>query len=215
MTMSRTELVRIEADRPDEAIVDRAADLVSRGCLLVVPTETRYGLLTRADDKQSVQRLYGVKRRPMTVPTAVFLRNYGSIVGYGETNQMMDTLADAFLPGPLTLVTSATTGMGAPVVVAGKIGIRVSSAPFMASLMERVECPLTATSANISGEPEPRTAAEIKEILGEAVDLYVDVGILDGPVSTVVDCTQAEIRVLRQGSISTKSIREALARTVQ
>ena len=78
-----------------------------------------------------------------------------------------------------------------------------------------MEYPLTATSANISGESESRTAAEIQEILGEAVDMYVDAGILDGPVSTVVDCTQAEIRVLRQGSISTKTIREALARTMQ
>ncbi|HUV31480.1 MAG TPA: L-threonylcarbamoyladenylate synthase [Acidobacteriota bacterium] len=207
-----TELVAVNPASPDEAVIERAAGLLSEGGLLVVPTETRYGLLTRFDRPESLVRLYRVKRRPTTVPTALFLTGYEEFSQYGKRSSITDRLAVAFLPGPLTLVVEATTDPGEPVVVAGKIGLRVSSSRIVASLLQSVGVPLTATSANISGQTGSETATDIAAALGPEVDLYLDAGRLAGPVSTVVDCSGGHARILREGAISAPMIERALDR---
>lgn len=208
--MRKIEFVAVDAASPDKTVIDRVAAQLRQGGLVVAPTETRYGLLARADNDRALERLYKAKRRSRKLPTALFIEDYVSVQAYGETNETTDRLASAFLPGPLTLVLKAVAGSLQSVVVAGKIGIRVSSSSIISSLLEQVDFPLTATSANISGEPEKETATEIAEVFGESVDLYLDAGPLAGPVSTVVDCSQGTAQVIRDGAVSERRIRRAL-----
>ena len=208
--MRRIELVAVDAGSPDQNVIDRVAALLRQGGLVVAPTETRYGLLARADNNRTLGRLYKAKRRSRDVPTALFVKDYESVSEYGETNETTDRLASAFLPGPLTLVLRAIAGSHQSVVVAGKVGIRVSSSPVISSLLEQVDFPLTATSANVSGEPENETATEIATVFGESVDTYLDVGPLAGPVSTVIDCSHGTVQVVREGAISERRVRQVL-----
>jgi L-threonylcarbamoyladenylate synthase len=208
--MRRIEIVAVDAGSPDQTVIDRVAALLHRGGLVVAPTETRYGLLARADNERAIERLYKVKRRSRKVPTALFIEDYESVPVYGETNETTDRLASAFLPGPLTLVLKAVAGLHQSVVVAGKVGIRVSSSPVISSLLEQVDFPLTATSANLSGEQEMETADEIAAVFGECVDICLDAGPLAGPVSTVIDCSQGAAQVIRDGAVSERRIRRAL-----
>ena len=208
--MKRIELVAVDAGSPDQTVIDRVATLLRQGGLVVAPTETRYGLLARADNDRTLGRLYQAKRRSLDVPTALFLEDYESVSEYGETNKTTDRLASAFLPGPLTLVLRAVAGSCQSVVVDGKVGIRVSSSHVISSLLEQVDFPLTATSANISGEKENQTAIEIAAVFGESVDLYLDAGPLAGPASTVIDCSQGTAQVLREGAVSVRRIRQVL-----
>jgi len=208
--MRRIELVAVDAGSPDQTVIDRVAALLCKGGLVVAPTETRYGLLARADNDRALELLYKAKRRSRKVPTALFIKDYESVSVYGETNETTDKLASAFLPGPLTLVLKAVAGSHQSVVVNGKVGIRVSSSPVISSLLTQVDFPLTATSANISGEPEKETADEIAAVFGESVDMYLDAGPLVGPVSTVIDCSQGKAQVIRDGAVSERRIRRLL-----
>lgn len=196
----------IEYSTPDQEIVGRAASILGEGGLIVAPTETRYGLLARADSSEAVTRLYSIKGRPITLPTAIFVSDIDGISNYGPLNAAARRLAEKFLPGPLTLVIGATADLGEPLVVDKKIGIRLSSAPFIRSLLEKIDFPVTATSANLSGDRELETVDEIARAFGGKIDLYVDVGVLDNPVSTVVDASKDSPIVLRTGAIAESEI---------
>lgn len=200
----------IEFASPDAATVDSAATILADGGLVVAPTETRYGLLARADKPAVLTRLYAVKGRPAMVPTAVFVRDLKDMAIYGEVNQAARRLAEKFLPGPLTLVVKASIKYSEPLVIDGKIGLRWSSAPFIAQLLEQIDFPITATSANPSGEEEFDTVDEIARVFGGKIDLYVDVGVLDNPVSTVVDVSGDSPVVLRSAAVSDSEIQDVL-----
>lgn len=204
--MTSGEVVTIDPQAPDQQTIERVTDLIKNNGLVVAPTETRYGLLVRADRPENVKRMYGVKMRDMNLPTAIFVNCRDDLAEYLLMNELAKLLAEKFLPGPLTLVGESVSSLKAPVVIDGKIGLRVSSSRLMVALTKSVRLPLSATSANRSGQPELVTCLEIVNSLGEAVDLYLDAGRLEGDVSTVVDISQRPPRLLREGAISSGEI---------
>jgi L-threonylcarbamoyladenylate synthase len=203
-------IVRVDPRNPLEAELSMTAELLRSGGLVVAPTETRYGLLIRADRPESLQRLFTVKGRSVLQPTSVFVADIAGAAKLARISESAAKLAKAFLPGPLTLVLPAAVVWEPPLVVDGKIGIRISSSPVIAGLVARVDAPLTATSANRSGSPDLATPAEIQAVFGAEVDLYLDGGELMNETSTVVDCTGPEIIVLRRGAIDESEIKRVL-----
>ncbi len=199
-------IVKIDPKSPDRALIDRAAGLLRDGAVVVAPTETRYGLLARADSQQALDRLYRLKNRPVSMPTAIFVGSIDEMAGHAEMNTVAEQVAAAFLPGPLTLILRARTPGNAPVVVASKIGLRISSSPVIANLVDACDFPLSATSANRSGESESVSAEDVAAVFPEGVDLILDAGNLELPPSTVVDCSDGEVRVLREGAISREQL---------
>ena len=195
---------------PDPTVIDMAAGVLRNGGLVVAPTETRYGLLARTDDDQAVKRVYDVKGRSMDQPTAIFVDSVENLSVHGRLTPVSRFLASRYLPGPLTLNVKAVNDQGEPLVVDGKIGLRVSPSPVVAMLLERTDFPLTATSANLSGYSNASTVNEIAKMLGDNVDLYIDGGELNASPSTVVDCTEDSVRVLREGAIPPSEIMASL-----
>lgn len=208
--MNSPRIETVDFSTPDRAVVERVAAVLAEGGLAVAPTETRYGLLARADRGDAVGRLYSVKGRPVKLPTAIFARDIDHAATYGELTPTARRLAEKFLPGPLTLVLEATRDLGEPLVVEGKIGIRVSSAPFIEMLLDQVDFPVTATSANPSGQDDYDSVEEIARAFGGKVDMYIDVGVLDNRVSTVVDASGESAIVLREGAVSAGDIASTL-----
>lgn len=200
--------------QPEEAVVSRTASVLRSGGLVVAPTETRYGLLGRADKPETIARLYAIKGRPASLPTAIFVPSLEAIAIYGVMTPAATAIARRFLPGPLTLVLRAVKDMGVPLVVDGHIGIRYSSAPFIVALLKQLDFPITATSANLSGAKDCSTVNEIARAFGGKVDLYVDSGVLDNPVSTVVDVSGDSPVVLRPGAITENAIEGVLKHQV-
>lgn len=186
--------------------------MIADGGLVVAPTETRYGLLVRGDNDAAVDRLFELKGRQFTSPTALFVANKSDIARLGYVTPIAQDLIDEYLPGPLTLVLAARVDWRAPRVVDGKIGIRYSSSHLIGQLVEAVEAPLTATSANLSGHPNRETIHDIQTDFGERVDLYIDGGSLTGPVSTVVECVDSSYRILRAGAIPIEEIERIAGR---
>lgn len=199
--MSDVRVEKIDPQEPSQAMIEQAVGVLDAAGLVVAPTETRYGLLARADKKMPAERLAHAKRRAANKPISVFVGTVEMIVHYAELNPTAQRLARFFLPGPLTLVLRAIGKWHPMIAPVGKIGVRVSSSPVIQALMERVDYPVTATSANISGDEENETVEQIVEAFGEDVDLYLDSGSLTGMPSTVIDCSQEPPVVLREGAI--------------
>ncbi len=200
----------VDVGAPDSEIISRAVDVLTADGLIVAPTETRYGLLARADKADVVEKVYRAKKRALSEPIAIFVGSLEMITHYAQLNPPAQFLASLFLPGPLTLVLSGLPQWCGPVARDGKVGIRISPAPVICEITERVGFPLTATSANISGAAEPSSIDEIFHALGSAIDLYLDGGVLDGALSTVVDCSGDNPRILRKGAIDEREIIRAL-----
>jgi L-threonylcarbamoyladenylate synthase len=181
--------------------------------LVVAPTDTRYGLLARADNVEALDLLRRVKMRGEHHAVAVFARSRAEIEQWGEVNERTARLIETFLPGPLTLVLKAKVDWPSPAVVNGRLGIRWSSSPLIQKLLAEIDTPITATSANLSGRAENERVQEIREDFGDAVAVYLDAGVLKGAISTVVDCTRDKLVVLRGGAIAAEDIDAAADRT--
>ena len=199
--------------RPDSRVILDVVRALEDDLTVVMPTETQYALSMRADRENAPEKIGRIKKRSGVVPAAVFVKDIQMAELFCEVSDMARRLAARFLPGPLTLVLSARAGQRA--VAAGfasedGFGIRISSSPLVAALMAKTPFPVTATSANISGEISPATVNEIAKVLGDDVDLYVDGGPCRGVVpSTVLKVTDT-VSVLRHGAIPEAEIRRFL-----
>jgi len=189
----------------DDAVGRAAAvEVLRTGGIVAIPTDTVYGVAVALETPGGVERLFHVKRRPPDKGIVLLLGDAAQAGSIGIIGPAAAALGDAFWPGALTVVvprrpdasiSAALTG-GAPT-----IGLRVPDHPAPRALAEGVG-PLPTTSANVSGLPEARNAAEIMAQLGEAIDLVLDGGPAHGgPASTVVDCTGDRPEVRRVGAI--------------
>lgn len=184
-----------------ESGVDAAADavleaLAGPGAVVLLPTETVYGLVCRADDAAARQRIYDLKDRDASKPLGWFVADWRMLAGYGvHLEGLPEQLAARHCPGPITIIAPRQDG--------GTTGFRVPDHPLVLAVLRRIGCPLAQTSANHSGHPNALTVqAALAELSGDAA-LAVDGGPIapDALASTVVDATGKEPRVLRRGAL--------------
>jgi L-threonylcarbamoyladenylate synthase len=204
----------------DREEIDRAADLLRTGRLVVFPTETVYGLGANALDAEAVARVYVVKRRPATSPLIVHVASIEMAKSLAsDWPESADRLARRFWPGPLTLVLpTAQAGTPAPgcpaerssaiipaIVTAGlpTIALRLPAHPIALALIRAAGIPLAAPSANRFTELSPTTADHVRHSLGSEVDLILDGGPCEvGIESAVISLTGPHPTLLRPGGIS-------------
>jgi len=198
------------------AAVARAAALILQGKLVAFPTETVYGLGADATSSQAVARIYSAKRRPLFNPLICHVCDQAAAQREGLFSDAALTLADAFWPGPLTLVVPAAPTISVcELARAGlaTIALRVPSHPVAWQLVQRVGRPIAAPSANPSGTVSATTAAHVLADFGEQVDMVLDGGATAiGLESTIVACDRENVGVLRPGGISRAAIEAALSR---
>lgn len=201
---------RIDPSDVPEAVVSQAVEILRDGGLVVSPTETRYGILARADRRDVLEKVYSAKGRDVNKPTSLLVEMPHEVGMLGKINRPAGLLIKAFLPGPLTLVVPSLKQWFPPAVVDGKVGVRCSPMPLVGALARAVDVSLTATSANLAGSGDFDTVDEIEKAFGDQIDLYIDAGPLTGPTSTVVDCSTEEPVILREGAIERGRIEAAL-----
>ena len=164
--------------------------------MVLLPTETVYGLVCRADDAAARQRIYDLKDRDASKPLGWFVADWRMLAGYGvRLEGLPEQLAARHCPGPITIIAPRQDG--------GTTGFRVPDHPLVLAVLRRIGCPLAQTSANHSGHPNALTVqAALAELSGDAA-LAVDGGPIapDALASTVVDATGKEPRVLRRGAL--------------
>lgn len=208
-----TILLTIDPRNPEPEKIAAAVAILRRGGVIACPTETFYGLGANAGDETAVERVFAVKGRAFSNPVSVIVAAEADILPLvAEVPETARKLMKHFWPGPLTIVFKAAACVSPRLTAgAGKIGIRVSSHPVAALIARELGAPLTATSANLSGEPENATAAGVRASLGNLPDAIVDSGETPGaPGSTILDVTVFPHRILREGAISATLIDAAL-----
>jgi len=197
-------------------MTDAVAALTAGG-LIVYPTETFYGVGARALDAAAVRRVAALKERlgdaGAAKPIALIAADQAMAMRLvTRVPSAARALMDRFWPGPLTLVLPARDDL--PVELAagtGRVGIRASSHPLARALAAAVDQPITATSANRAGAPPACDVASARGALGDAVDVYLDGGVLaGGSGSTVLLVDDDVARVIRAGAISIAALRAAL-----
>ncbi len=209
-TMSDSLLLKIDLSTPDASAVALACQALNNGELLVAPTETQYGILARVDNTAALEKLFELKGRDRNKPLSIFVKKIGQLKDYAEMSQMSELIAGKFLPGPLTLVLRSKRDFGKLITREGKTGFRLSANPLIQQILEKIEVPVTATSANFSGSPASESAMSIKERFGSKIAVYLDGGRLNNPASTVVEVIDDKINFLREGAISKTDILAAI-----
>lgn len=182
------------------AQLDRAASALEDGELVVYPTETVYGLGGDALDPGTVERVFAAKRRNREKPLSMAVPDLETAFRYTTPTERERAFAEQFLPGPVTLVLERTSTVP-DVLTAGRdrVGVRVPDHDIALALLDRV-APITATSANVSGESSARRVADLDDAIREAVAVVLDGGETPGGGSTVVDVSRGEIH--RRGPLA-------------
>jgi L-threonylcarbamoyladenylate synthase len=192
--------------------VDEAVGAALRGELIVMPTDTVYGIGTRPDRPDATAALFAAKARPRDLELPVLVPSAAAAADLAVMDERALRLAAGVWPGALTLVLPRTDESGSwdlggdPATV----GVRVPHHPLALAVLGGTG-PLAVTSANRSGEPTPPTCAELVKIFGDTVSLYLcQDAPLAGRASTVVDLAHGEARILRVGDVSGARIAELL-----
>ncbi len=193
--------------------VEQAAALLRQGKLVAVPTETVYGLAADATQKTAVQANYDAKGRPETKPLNVLVDGMAMVETVcRDIPADAYKLAEAFWPGPLTMI---LRGNGAlPSIVSaggGTQGVRCPDHPDTLAVIKALDRPLACPSANLSGQPSPKSADDVLAQLGGNIDAVLDGGPCSvGEESTILDLTASPYRILRRGGLSRAAIEGAL-----
>lgn len=210
MPARSTVVARVDATAPDAAVIDDAAARLRAGQLVVLPTETVYGLGAHALDADAVAGIFVAKGRPRTDPLIVHLASAADLPRVAASvPASAAALADRFWPGPLTLLVPKHPDVPA-IVTAGRdiVAVRVPAHPVAHALLAAARVPVAAPSANRFSRPSPTTAAHVVADLDGAVDLIVDAGPTDiGVESTIVDCTVSPPVVRRAGGVPIEALR--------
>lgn len=194
-----------------------AARAARAGSLVVLPTDTVYGLGCDAFSADGVRALLRAKKRGPDMPVPVLIGSWSTIDGLVlAVPRTARLLVEAFWPGGLSIVLPHAPSLGWDLGrTRGTVMLRMPLHPVAIELLREVG-PMAVSSANISGQPPASTAGEALEQLGESVSVYLDGGPSGDPVaSTVVDLTGTRPRVLREGAVPLAEVSAVLGREVQ
>jgi L-threonylcarbamoyladenylate synthase len=177
-------------------------EVLERGEVVACPTETFLGLLADARNERAIERVAELKGRPADMPIALLLPDalaLAQVASFpsGEARALME----AHWPGPLTLLLAAKPGLSPRLTRNGKVGVRVPGPSPAADLVRAFGRPLTATSANRTGEPPIRSAEELSETLVDGLGGVVPGVSPGGAPSTLIDTTTTPMQLLRSGAI--------------
>ena len=196
--------------------IRQAATLLRDGGVIGMPTETVYGLAALASNEEAVRRVFDIKGRPYDHPLIVHLSPTEDLSQWGHFNSDATALAQAFWPGPLTLLVPRTARV--PDWVTGgrdTVAIRVPNHPVAESLLELIADGVVAPSANLFGKVSPTEAKHVFNDLGKLVDYILDGGPSEhGVESTIVECIDTPT-ILRPGSVSKDDIEAVLHISMQ
>jgi L-threonylcarbamoyladenylate synthase len=187
----------------DPQAIPTAKDILRKGGLTAFPTDTIYGVAVDPFNPEAIQRIYDAKERSDEKALPVLISTLGQLDELVlVVDERLRRIANAFWPGPLTLILPKNAKVPTDLTPYPTIGVRMPNLGFTLALLNETG-PLATTSANISGGPNPVDAASVLAQLGGRIDLVLDGGSTPGPTaSTVADLSGPEITILRQGPIS-------------
>ena len=210
-----TNLISIDQEQPAPEAIEQAAAIIRRGGLVAAPTDALYSIFADPYSVMAAEHVFKAKGRqanrslPLVVDNAFMAEDLMK-----ETSKRFQVLARKYWPGPLTIIVPAAAQV--PLKVTGNTGrlaLRQSPSLVVNALIEALQQPLICTSANISGQPTCRAGIEAFAVLDGRVELVLDGGSCSGPGATTIDITEPYWKVIREGAIEEREIRELLKAT--
>ena len=201
-------------EHPEISTIEDALKALRAGELVVYPTETFYGIAADPSSKSALKRLFAIKGRDAAKTVAMIAADTRSAFSLArDVSPIARRLAECFWPGPLTLVLPAGAQIASELVgSSGGVGVRVSSHPTARALAAGLERPITATSANRTGESPAKALTDARKALGRKVKVYLEGGTLGSSApSTVLEVAGNQWRIIRDGAVSGSQIAAALA----
>jgi L-threonylcarbamoyladenylate synthase len=211
-----TNLIEIDPESPSSEALDRAEAAIRLGQVVAIPTDALYALVADPFDLRAVRQVYQAKGRENHRPLPVFVRDALMVEELvREVTPRFQLLARRFWPGPLTVIMTASATL--PLRATGNTGrlaVRQAKSRLVDELLTRLDQPLIATSANLSGRPTCTSGIEVFGMLDGRVDLILDGGPSIGIGATTLDITQVDWRLIREGAIPGSDIAECLDGTI-
>ncbi|MFB6190894.1 MAG: L-threonylcarbamoyladenylate synthase [Candidatus Nanohaloarchaea archaeon] len=187
--------------------VEEAKEVLQEGGTVIYPTETAYGIAADALDPEAVEKVYEVKQRPREKKLTVIVDSLESAERYAELTGEERRIVETLMPGPLTLVADRKPAV--PDVLNDRFVFRVPDSEVARELA--ANGPMTATSANISGQETSYRVEDIDPELRDEVDYIIDAGTLEqGPTSTIAEVNNGEVVIHRKGPVTREEIEEVL-----
>lgn len=212
-----TIIEKVDPGNIDADVMDRAGKLIAEGELVAFPTETVYGLGGDALDPDASRKIYAAKGRPSDNPLIVHIAEFDDMKRVArEVPEQARKLADAFWPGPLTMIVWKSDAV--PEATTGgmqTVAVRMPNHPVALELIRRSGCLIAAPSANTSGRPSPTEAQHVAEDLSGKIAMILDGGPVGiGIESTIIDLTEEKPMILRPGYITPEMLSEVLQEEV-
>lgn len=192
----------------EKAIIDQATKVFQKGGVVIFPTDTVWGIGVSIDQPQAIQKLYQIKKREKTKPTAVLVGSLVQAQQLGEINKKAESLIKKYWPGGLTIVVKAKKGV--PRIIQGKggtVGLRMPDHKLILKILTKLEKGIVASSANFAGQPLVTKRELIDQQLIEMVDLFIKGKSKRNLASTVIDLTKKPFKILRKGIIALEKLK--------
>lgn len=209
-----TQVLRVEAENPAPEAIQQAAAVIKRGGLVAFPTDTFYGLGANALDYEAVAAVFRAKQRSSDKPLIVLAKDVPMVM---ELTKVVPVealqLMSKFWPGPLTLIFEARGGLPPNLLGGGTtIGIRIPAHKVALKLLEEADCPITAPSANLEGQPHPLLPLQVLSDLHGRIDLLLDGGPCSSYYpSTLLDVTTSPPTLVREGVVRMEQLLTLMA----
>jgi len=196
-------ILKLDSVNPDSALLE-AARFLSLGKVIIYPTDTLYGIGVDIGNDAAIEKVYRIKKRNIANPILILIEKQEDLLPLvKKISREAQNLISRYWPGPLTLVFKASDKVS-PLLTgrSSTIGIRCPASIQTRRLLSLIRFPLTATSANVSGQNAICDAKETANVFGDKVDLILDSGPLVSEPSTVLDVTGEKAKIIRQGKLS-------------
>ena len=194
-----------------------AIRILKAGGVVAYPTDTVYGLGTAMQNMSAIERIFEIKGRPKGMALPLLLNDVSQIATIASSVPYAALqLAEAFLPGALTIILSKSDNVPDLITAGNKtIAFRIPNHPIPLALIKGTGTPIIGTSANLSGQPSATTAADVETQIGKRVDMIIDGGQCSGGIeSTIIDLTGEKPVIRRQGAISLERIKRVVPDTI-
>ena len=215
----QTEYIKVSADdlERDFSILLRAGEIIRNGGLVVFPTETVYGLGGNALDASAAEKIYAAKGRPADNPLIVHINEPQEAEPFAMTTPLYHRIAEAFMPGPITVILSAKENLSRNVTAGlNTVAVRCPSHPVARALIRIAGVPIAAPSANLSGSTSPTDALHVKDDMDGRVHMIIDGGACSCGVESTIVKPEADgtLLLLRPGFITKEMLEETLGVSV-
>lgn len=196
----------IDRKHPDGDVIDQVVEALEEGGVIVYPTDTIYGLGCDIFNRDAVKRIYDIKGRDYQKPLSFICHDLSCIADFAVIPDRTYKILRRTLPGPYTFILRATRK--APKTVLHKkrltVGIRVPACPAARMIVERLGHPIVTTSVNVAGDDFLTSPKKIEEQFGDKIDIILDAGVLPNEPSTIIDWSEEEPKIIREGKGSIK-----------